>query len=65
MGFVTVYASDAVLDHSGTITSEMVCCTLNTCPYALGYLPFGMWRFEFHYSIQESVDPGICPYCMC
>jgi hypothetical protein len=72
MGFFTVYASDVtVLDFSMTFTSEMVCCTFHTSwcippvvfrmsvfltALALGYFPFGMWHFRFHYSVQESVD---------
>jgi hypothetical protein len=67
MGFVTVYASDvAILDLSGASTSKMVFCTFNTSrcvpavvfrmsvfltAHALGYFPFGMWRFEFHYRV--------------
>jgi hypothetical protein len=72
MGFVTVYASDvAVLDRSGTFTSEIVCCTFHTSwcvpaalyrmsifltAHAMGHLPFGMWRFQVHYSVQEGAD---------
>jgi hypothetical protein len=72
MGFVTVYASDVtVLDFSGTFTSEVVCCIFHTSwcipavvflmslfltAHALGYFPFGMWRFKFRYSVQENVD---------
>jgi hypothetical protein len=72
MGFVTVYASDVtVLDFSTTCTSEMVCCTFHTSwcipavvfrmsvfltAHALGYFPFGTWRFSVHCGVQESVD---------
>jgi hypothetical protein len=56
----------AVLDLSGASTSKIVFCTFHTSrsvpavvfrmfvfltAHALGYYPFGMWRFEFYYRV--------------
>jgi hypothetical protein len=67
MGFVTVDACEiAVLDLPGAGAGEVMLCTFHTSrcvpavvfrvsvfltTHALGYFPFGMRRFKFHYRV--------------